>query len=239
MTDKLNVNTIVPDGSTLTVGTSGGSVVMTDDVKVNTVKDAGGNTLWVSDGSGSLSSVNSAIGGAMKLLSTQTVTDQASVSFTSGIDSTYKEYVFKFININPATDNVDLTFQASTDGGSAYGVTCTDTYFRIEHTEADGGPYFGYHTGADQAESTDFIKLPIGVGNGSDESASGELQLFNPASTTYVKNWYSIGQEYFESSAALQSFPAGYFNTTTAINAIQFKMSSGNLDGKIKMYGVL
>ena len=88
MTDKLNVNTIVPDGSTLTVGTSGGSVVMTDDVKVNTVKDAGGNTLWVSDGSGSVSSVNSAFGGASKLLSTQTASSSASISFTSGIDST-------------------------------------------------------------------------------------------------------------------------------------------------------
>ena len=171
-------------------------------------------------------------------MSSQTVSNQASISFTSGIDSTYDEYVFEWININPATDNVDLTFQASTDGGSAYGVTCTDTYFRIEHTEADGGPYFGYHTGADQAQSTDFIKLPIGVGNGSDESTSGELKLFTPASTTYVKNWYSVGQEYFESSASLQSFPAGYFNTTTAINAIQFKMSSGNFDGTIKMYGI-
>ena len=234
----INVNTIAPSGSTLTVGDSGDTIVALDEIKVNTVKDAGGNTLWTSNGSGVLSSVSSGFGGALNLISTQTASDSASISFTSGIDSTYKEYVFKFININPATDNVDLTFQASTDGGSSYGITCTDTYFRIEHTEADGGPYFGYHTGADFAQSTDFLKLPIGVGNGSDESTSGELQLFNPSSTTYVKNWYSVGQEYFESSASLQSFPAGYFNTTTAINAIQFKMSSGNFDGKIKMYGV-
>lgn len=234
----LNVNTIEPAGNTLTIGASGDSVVLADDVKSNTYKDAGGNTLFVSNGSGVLSSVNSGFGDALKLLSTQTASNSASISFTSGIDSTYKEYIFKFININPSTDNVDLTFQASTDGGSGYGVTCTDTYFRIEHTEAGAGPYFGYHTGADQAQSTDFIKLPIGVGSGSDESTSGELQLFNPSSTTYVKHWYAVGQEYFESSASLQSFPAGYFNTTTAINAIQFRMSSGNFDGTIKMYGV-
>ena len=79
MTDKLNVNTIVPAGSTLTVGTSGGSVVMADDVKVNTVKDAGGNTLWVSNGSGVLSSVNSAFGGSLKLIQTQTVTNTTNV----------------------------------------------------------------------------------------------------------------------------------------------------------------
>ena len=191
----LNVNTITPAGSTLTLGASGDTVVVADDVKVNLVKDAGGNTLWSSNGSGVLSSVKAGLGGADKLLATQTVTNQASVSFTSGIDSTYKEYVFKFINLNPATDNQSLGFQASTDGGSAYGVTCTDTYFRIEHTEAGGGPYFGYHTGADFAQSTSLIWLPIGVGNGSDESCSGELHLYNPASTTYVKNWnYTLGR---------------------------------------------
>ena len=85
----------------------------------------------------------------MVLLSSQTASDQASISFTSGLDSTYKEYVFEWINLNPASDNQSLGFQASTDGGDNYGVSCTDTYFRIEHTEAGGGPYWGYHTGAD------------------------------------------------------------------------------------------
>ena len=102
----LNVNTIEPAGSTLTLGASGDTVVATDSVNVNTVKDAGGNTLWVSNGSGTLSSVNSGLGDSLKLISSQTADDDASVSFTSGIDSSYKEYIFKFYNIAPATQMV-------------------------------------------------------------------------------------------------------------------------------------
>ena len=101
----LNVNTITPAGSTLTLGESGDTVVVTDDVKVNTVKDAGGNTLLTSNGSGTLSSVNSAFAGGLIFISSQTASNAASVSFTSGIDSTYDIYCFKFIDMNPATDN--------------------------------------------------------------------------------------------------------------------------------------
>ena len=130
----INVNTIAPSGSTLTVGESGDTIVAVDEIKVNTVKDAGGNTLWVSNGSGTLSSV-SGFGGALNLLSTQTASGSASLDFTSGIDSTYKEYVFKFININPATDGADFQFQV----GASYNTTLTSTYFRANHGEGDGG----------------------------------------------------------------------------------------------------
>ena len=125
---QLNVNAIEPAGATLTIGESGDTVKANDSVNVNTVKDAGGNTIWVSNGSGVLSSVNSAFGDALVLLSTATADDDASLSFTSDIDSTYKEYIFKFININPATDNASWTFQVSTDGGSSYNVTVTSTF---------------------------------------------------------------------------------------------------------------
>ena len=108
----LNVNTIEPAGSTLTLGASGDTVVATDSVNVNTVKDAGGNTLWVSNGSGTLSSVNSGFGGKLVLISTQTASDTASISFTSGIDSTYREYIFKFYTIRPATDAAEFSFSS-------------------------------------------------------------------------------------------------------------------------------
>ena len=235
----LNVNTITPAGSTLTLGASGDTVVIADDVKVNTVKDAGGNTLWVSNGSGVLSSVKAGIGGADKLLSTQTASGSASLSFTSGIDSTYKEYVFKFFNINPATDLTDFTFQVNASGQTGFDETMTTTFFYAYHYEDNAGAGLSYIASWDQAQGTAYQLLSSKVGNGADESCAGELHLFNPSSTTYVKNFYTRVNGYHgEDNAALDSYVAGYINTTTAIDEVSFKMSSGNFDGKIKMYGI-
>ena len=237
----LNVNTIEPAGNTLTIGASGDSVVLADDVKSNTYKDAGGNTLFVSNGSGVLSSVNSGFGDALKLLSTQTASNSASLSFTSGIDSTYKEYIFKFYNMNPATQAVDFTFQVNASGQSGFNEVMTTTYFQAYHYEDDGDAGIQYQTGRDQAQGTAYQILANHIGNGSDESVCGELHLFNPASTTYVKNFYSTMQEYYNDntdSVSENNFIAGYINVTAAITQIDFKMSSGNFDGKIKMYGV-
>ena len=231
----INVNTIAPSGSTLTVGESGDTIVAVDEIKVNTVKDAGGNTLWVSNGSGTLSSV-SGFGGALNLLSTQTASGDAAVSFTSGIDSTYKEYIFKFINMDGDSD-VLFQFQCSTDGGSNYDTTITSTYFYARHTES-GTTGLAYQTSADQAQGTAFQRLAADLYNAADAGISGDLHLFNPSSTTYVKNFYSTVSSVQSSPGAWESFIAGYYNTTSAINAVQFKMSSGNTTGKIKMYGV-
>ena len=234
--DTLNVNTIEPEGGTTTinVGLSGKNVIITDNLKANTLKDAGGNTIFTSDGSGNLSSVNSGFGSAQVLLSTQTASDSASLSFTSGIDSTYKEYVFEFININPATDGADFQFQA----GASYNTTITSTYFRANHGEGDGGGTLAYQTGEDQAQGTNYQNIFHELDNDADSSASGELHLFNPSSTTYVKNWYCITQGVQNSEWSMENFSAGYFNTTSALTQVQFKASSGNFDGKIKMYGM-
>ena len=234
----LNVNTIEPAGNTLTIGASGDSVVLADDVKANTYKDAGGNTLFVSNGSGVLSSVNTGFGDALKLLSTTTASSAvANISFTSGIDSTYKEYIFKFINMDGDSD-VLFQFQCSTDGGSNYNITTTSSYFYSRHSEG-GTTGADYQASADQAQGTAFQRLAPDLYNAADASISGELHLFNPASATYVKNYYSTVNSVQSSPGAWTSYIAGYFNTATAINAIQFKMNSGNTTGKIKMYGVL
>ncbi len=236
----LNVNTIEPAGNTLTIGASGDTVVLADDVKSNTYKDAGGNTLFVSNGSGVLSSVNSGFGDSLKLLSTQTASGSASLSFTSGIDSTYKEYVFKFIDINPATDQAEFTFNGSVDGGSNYNVTKTSTFFQASHKEDDANTEFTYETGEDHAQATGFQTLARNLGSAADESGAGEMHLFNPASTTYVKHFYGRAVDYGGGVSRIwDNYAAGYFNTTSAIDAVQFKMSSGNFDGTIKMYGVL
>ncbi len=233
----INVNTIAPAGSTLTVGDSGDTIVAPE-VKVNTVKDAGGNTLWVSNGSGTLSSV-SGFGGALNLLSTQTISGAASASITSGIDGTYKEYIIKWINLHPVTDGTWFQWQASTDGGSNYNTTCTSTIFTAQHKEDGSGGQINYNTGQDAAQSTGYIYTSGSYGNVADEAGCINLHLFNPASTTYVKNWYLEDQHLQGDQWSMNIFTAGYFNTTSAINAVSFKFESGNIDsGTLKLYGV-
>jgi hypothetical protein len=178
-------------------------------------------------------------GGIMNLISTQTASSSSTISFTSGIDSTYDEYVFKFYDIHPATDGVYLNFQASTNGGSSYGVTLTSTFFRALHNEADDSTNLEYRTARDLAQSTSFQNLTEATGNDNDQSCSGTLTLFNPSSTTFVKHWLSTNNTYHNNDFSMNVNSAGYFNTTSAINAVQFKMSSGNIDsGVIKLYGV-
>ena len=184
-------------------------------------------------------------GGSMVLLSTQTASASASISFTTGIDSTYKEYMFIFNNIHPATDSAGLQFNFSTDGGSNYNVTKTSTHFRTYHNEADGGTALAYTDWNDLAQSTSYQNLTgalygEGVGNDNDQSTSGYLHIFAPSSTTFVKHFianlqYSMAGDYTENS-----YTAGYGNTTSAINAIDFQFSSGNIDdGTIQMFGIL
>ena len=177
--------------------------------------------------------------GALVLLSTQTASSSASLSFTSGIDSTYDSYVFKFIDIHPQTDNVNFQFNLSTDGGSNYNVTKTTTFFRAGHNEAGTDSGLEYATSSDLAQSTSYQNLNEQVGADGDQSLSGTLQLFNPSSTTYVKHFISVVNSYRYNNQTQQAFVAGYGNTTSAINAIRFILSSGNIDdGIIKMYGV-
>ena len=166
------------------------------------------------------------------------------LSFVDGsdsvvLDNTYKTYLFKFINMHPATDDVVFQFQGSTNGGSGYGVTITSTAFRAYHNEADSSAGLNYEGSNDLAQSTNFQYLMEGVGNDNDQSGSGELFLFNPSSTTFVKHFIARTQFYQKSDATQENDYGGYFNTTSAINAIQFKMSSGNIDsGRIALYGI-
>jgi len=177
--------------------------------------------------------------GDVVLLSSQTASNSTSIDFTSGITSTYGEYIFKFYNINPATDGAFLQFQVNaTDGADYNDSAITSSAFRAYHFENDGNADLDYDTGADQAQGTAFQQLCEDVGNGADESCAGELHLFNPASTTYVKHFISTVNSLQFEDRSYQHFVAGYINDTTAIDDIQFKMSSGNFDGKIKMWGV-
>jgi hypothetical protein len=173
------------------------------------------------------------------LISSQTASASASISFTTGIDSTYKAYKFVFVNIHPATNSADLTLNFSTDGGSNYNVTKTTTWFRSAHNEA-GTSAFGYSTFFDLAQSTSNQVFIYQIGNGADENGSGELTLFNPSSTTYVKHFITRTNSYLQpDNYSADVYVAGYANTTSAVNAVRFQMSSGNIDaGTIYMYGI-
>jgi len=178
-------------------------------------------------------------GGSMNLISTQTASSSATLDFTSGIDSTYKEYVFKYINIHPQTDDVffEVNFR---DGSTAYDASKTTTSFFAYHNEAGNDQSLAYKASRDLANATGVQTLSFdSVGNGNDESSCGELFLFSPSSTTFVKHFIARTQIYHDGDYTFDNHLAGYCNTTAAIDGVQFKMSSGNIDsGVIKLYGI-
>jgi len=178
-------------------------------------------------------------GGGLNLISTQTASGSSSLSFTSGIDSTYKEYVFKFINIHPASDGVNFSFQASTNGGSSYGVTATTTTFVANHKEDGSDSNFYYNTGIDLAQSTNYAIINDYYVNDNDASGSGTLHLFEPSSDTFVKHFIADFNNLYKPTYTNRTLSAGYFNSTSVIDAVDFKFSSGNIDsGVIKLYGI-
>jgi hypothetical protein len=171
-----------------------------------------------------------------------TASASASLAFTTGIDATYNEYQFHFVNIHPATDAVEFQFQvnASDDTGGGFDTSLiTSTYLNVYHYENDSSSALNYETGHDEAQAANYQDVSRGVGNGNDESVSGVLTLYAPSSTTYVKHFSSTTNCYFSDNVSLQSLAAGYINQTLAIPEISFQFHSGNIDsGSIHMYGV-
>ena len=175
---------------------------------------------------------------AMTLITTNTLSSSANSAFTSGIDSTYKLYIFKFLNIHPASQDPYFQFQVNASGQSGYNESMTTSFFKARHNEGDGTNDLLY-TDSDQAQGTAYQPLSHGVNNANDESCSGELFLFNPSNTTYVKHFYSRTASIQDTPLFNDVFVSGYINVTAAITNINFQMSSGNMDsGTIKMYGV-
>jgi len=178
--------------------------------------------------------------GSQVLISEQTASSSSNISFTSGINSTYPIYRFEFINIHPSTV-AQLQFNLSTDGGSNYNVTKTTTAINPFHQEDGSGANVEYRGAWDLFQSTSDQIIAQELGNGADESASGYLQIFNPSSSTFVKNFIGVTEYYqnFGNTGAFQVYYAGYGNTTSSIDAVRFQMSSGTIDsGTIKLYGI-
>ena len=189
----------------------------------------------------------SAIPGAAKSLThikTLTASSSSTLSFVNGssdvvFDNTYPIYVIKFINIHPATDQPTFQFNLSADGGSNYNVTKTSSFFRAHHNEGDTETILGYDTSLDLAQSTGNQIMTSAVGGDNDQCMNGTLFIFNPSSTTFVKHFIGHSVIAEGSDFMRDDYYAGYGNTTSAINAISFQMSSGNIEtGTIKLYGL-
>ena len=178
-------------------------------------------------------------GGAMNLLETQTASSSSTLSFTSNIDSTYDEYQFHWIDCHPSATDPSFTFQADTGTNTSYNQTMTTTYFQAKQKEDDSGSGLEYATGDDQAQATAFQRITGLVGSDNDQCASGEIFIYSPSSSTYVKHFMSKFSFCDRNDRMFNSFAAGYFNTTTALTRLQFKFHQGNIDaGTIKLYGI-
>ena len=181
------------------------------------------------------------VGGSLNLISTSTASSSSTIDITSGIDSTYKEYIVKFINIHPATDSVHFLFQGDTGTNTSYNQTITSAAFRAYNYEGAGTPTLQYYASGDLDQDTDFHYMTgnAGVGNDNDQSFNGTMHLFDPSNTTFVKHFLIDTHSHGPSNYTMRFFAGGYFNTTTAITRLRFKFSSGNIDsGTIKLYGV-
>ena len=177
-------------------------------------------------------------GGGMTLISTQTASSSSTIDFTSGIDSTYKEYQVHYTDCHPATDSAHLQINFR-DGGSDFDATKTTTVFRAYHQEDDGAAAFNVNNNADLAQSTSNQQILNDVGADNDQSCVGIVKLFEPSSTTFVKHFIIESQGLQSVNTSKHSFIAGYCNTTTAIDGIRFQFSSGNIDsGTFKLYGI-
>tara|TARA_Y100000015_G_C2346542_1_gene68522 strand:+ start:7 stop:621 length:615 start_codon:yes stop_codon:yes gene_type:complete len=192
----------------------------------------------------SVSTFGSVSAGSMVFIKKLTASSSSDLSFVNGssdvvLDSTYKEYVFTFKNIHAGTDGAELTV-GFRDGSTDYDATKTTTVFEAYHNEAGNDSGLAYQTAEDIAQGTGFQNISKNLGTDNDQNAGGYLHLFNPSSTTFVKHFISRLNNYQHNEYSLDYYVAGYCNVTTAIDAVQFKMSSGNIDsGDICLYGIL
>ena len=183
-------------------------------------------------------------GGAMTFIKKLTASSDGTLSFVNGasdvvLDNTYKEYIFIFKDIHPSANGAELTFNMSVDSGSNYNVTKTSTHFTAMHNEGDSDTQFFYSTSGDLAQGTGFQIILRIIGSDNDQSGNAILRIFNPSSTTFVKHFICTSSSYANDNYARNGFTAGYGNTTSAVDAIQFKMSSGDIDaGTITLYGI-
>ena len=195
--------------------------------------------VFTSSGTGTGHVFEDAAGGAWNLISTFTSDgSDATASITSGLDSTYDLYALHHINIEPASNGSGYSFQGSIDGGSNYNVSMQTSTFRSVHDEAND-TVLQYVTSLDQVNGTSFQDFGVSVGDDGDQSVSALMYLYTPSSTTFTKFFQSRIIVHHSDNGVFSYYIDGYFNTTSAINALQWKFSAGDItSGKIKLYGI-
>ena len=183
--------------------------------------------------------------GSLTLIKKQTASSSATISFVDGtsgvvLDNTFQEYLFTFNNMHPDTDGVAFVFGANAVGQSGFNETITSSFFRAYHGEGAEGGVVAYETGSDRAQISDYQRITEElIGSDNDQCMSGYLHLFNPSSTTFVKHFIADTNSYHASNYSVRSFLGGYINTSSAIDEIEFKMHSGDIDsGDICLYGL-
>jgi len=185
-------------------------------------------------------------GGAWTFIKKLTASGSSSLTFADGtsdviLDSTYKEYVFYFVNIHPATQATELQFQVNASAGSGFNETMTTNLIQTYNYEDSSYTSLNYRNSHDQGQGTAYQSISDDITDDADGSCSGYLHLFEPSSSVFVKHFISrvhtLGHD--TTKFADTKFCAGYINTTTAIDEIDFKMSSGNIDaGSIFLHGL-
>jgi hypothetical protein len=181
--------------------------------------------------------------GSLVPIKTLTASSSATLSFVHGtdgvvLDSTYPIYQFIFINPSIRSNTEKLAFNVSIDGGSNYNVAKTSTAFRAYHGENDSGGVLQYYGDDDLAQGTGLQPIHHGGNTDADSCVSGDMFLFNPSSTTFVKHFIIKSVLNNSSTNSQVEYMAGYANTTSAINAVRFQANTGNIDGTIKLYGI-
>jgi hypothetical protein len=175
--------------------------------------------------------------GNLVFISRATASSSSSLNITSGINSTYKEYIFFFNNIHASTQ-AHFQVNFSIDSGSNYNVSKTTTFFFGSHNEAGDSTSLSYQDSHD-ITGTGAHSLGLSFSSDNDAGGSGYMHLFDPSSTTFVKHFIAVTGGFTDSDYYNTNYTAGYGNTTSAINAVQFSMASGNIDsGTIDLYGV-
>ena len=182
--------------------------------------------------------------GGKVLIASQTASSSASLNFIDGtggvvMDDTYPVYEFVLTNIHPETADQDFEFQVNASGGSGFNETITSSFFYAYHGEGGSDANISYVENEDQGQGTAYQHLVPHQGGANEESLSGVLTLYAPSDTTYVKHFMARFSGNLLGTYSIDNHTAGYINTTSAIDEIDFKFASGNIDaGTIYMYGV-
>ena len=184
--------------------------------------------------------------GSLTFIKSVTVSGAANATILHGsssvvFDSTYPVYLIKYINVFSSTgQNIAMNF--TIDGGTNYNAGMVTSAWVTEHSENDSDVARTDYSESYDKVGTDQVIFNVnkgGLENASDASASGEMYVFNPSSTTFATHFMSRANSLSEYPGSTDNFVAGYVNSTNAVTGIRWHVvSSGTLSGTFLLYGL-